>query len=122
MKVIKIKQVPKGPSWYPQWFVGSILQQRIIDDPALSKYFRIGQANLGRGGRNKFHSHSIEQILIPTKGKGIVATDKEEATVGPGDIIVILPGEKHWHGATQDSTFSFIYILSRDQKTTWFEE
>lgn len=88
----------------------------------LSRNFLIRQVNFGRGVRNKFHSHTIEQILIVTEGKGIVATDKEEITVGPGDVIFVPAGEKHWHGAAKDATFSHIYVMSPDSKTTQLED
>ena len=39
----------------------------------------------------------------------------------PGDVIFIAAGEKHWHGATKESTFSHIYVMAPDQKTTQLE-
>jgi quercetin dioxygenase-like cupin family protein len=64
----------------------------------------------GPGARLNFHSHTFEQILYVTEGKGIVATRSEEKTVTPGAIVFIAPGEVHWHGATKDSSFSHIAI------------
>jgi len=87
----------------------------------LSKNFMISQVNFDRGVRNKFHSHSIGQVLIVTEGKGIVATDKEQIIVGPGDIVFIPAGEKHRHGAAEGATFSHLYVMSPDSKTTRFE-
>ncbi|MFC1932867.1 cupin domain-containing protein [Chloroflexota bacterium] len=121
MRVIKIAQIAKEPSTNPKLFTGPVTQQSIVDTD-LSKKFRIRQVNFDRGVRNKFHSHSIEQILIITEGKGIVATDKEEVTVTPGDVIFISAGEKHWHGAVEDSTFSHLYAMSPDQQTTQIED
>ncbi len=121
MKVIKIADVPKQPSATAKLFTGPATSQVIIG-PELSKNFLIRQVNFGRGVRNKFHSHSIEQVLIVTEGKGIVATDKEEITVGPGDVVFIAAGEKHWHGATKGATFSHIYVMSPGQKTTQLED
>jgi quercetin dioxygenase-like cupin family protein len=63
----------------------------------LSKSFNITQVNFGRSVRNKFHSHSKEQVLIVTEGKGIVATDDGEITVAPR-CYLYSGGEKHWHG------------------------
>ena len=119
MKVIKIAQVAREPQVNPL-FTGPVTMQPIVGTE-LSRNFLIRQVNFGRGVRNKFHSHSIEQVLIVTEGKGIVATDKEEITVGPGDVIFIAAGEKHWHGATKGTTFSHIYVMSPDQKTTQHE-
>jgi quercetin dioxygenase-like cupin family protein len=120
VKLIRVAQVAKEP-WVDKLFTGSVTKQSIIGTD-LSKNFLIQQVNFSKGIRNKFHSHSIEQILIVTEGKGIVATDKEEITVRPGDVIFIAAGEKHWHGAAKGSTFSHIYVMSPDQKITQLED
>ena len=57
-----------------------------------------------------------------TEGKGIVATEKEEISVVPGDVIFIPPGEKHWHGAVKGATFSHLYVMSASSKTTQIED
>jgi 4-carboxymuconolactone decarboxylase len=120
MKVIKTDQVKKETT-EAKLFTGPVTMQTFVDT-SLSKRFSIRQVNFDRGVRNKFHSHSIEQVLIVTVGKGIVATDKEEITVFPGDIIFIPAGEKHWHGAAKGETFSHLYVMSPDSETTRFEE
>jgi quercetin dioxygenase-like cupin family protein len=120
MKVIKVAEVAKEP-WVDRLFTGPVTLQSIIGKD-LSKNFFIQQVNFSKGVRNKFHSHSIEQVLIVTEGEGIVATDEEEITVRPGDVIFIAAGEKHWHGAAKDTTFSHIYVMSPDQKITQIED
>jgi quercetin dioxygenase-like cupin family protein len=72
--------------------------------------------------RNKFHSHSDEQILIITSGKGIIATETEQKDITEGDIVIIPANEKHWHGATKDSEFSHIYISKPESKLTQLED
>jgi len=69
MKVIKIAQTAREPQVNPL-FTGLVTTQSIVGTD-LSKKFRITQVNFGRGIRNKFHSHTIEQILIVTEGKGL---------------------------------------------------
>ncbi len=120
MKVIKTNNVAKEPS-ASKLFTGPVNTQTIVDTE-LSKDFLIKQVNFGPGVRNKFHTHTKEQILIVTEGKGIVATDKEEITVGPGDVIYFPAGEKHWHGAAKGATFSHIYVWSPGAKTTQLED
>lgn len=119
MKIVRISQLAKEPQQSPL-FTGPVTMQTIVGTE-LSKHFTIRQVNFSRGVRNKFHSHSIEQVLIVTEGKGIVATENEEKTVVPGDVIFIAAGEKHWHGAAKDATFSHIYVMSPDQNTTQLE-
>jgi quercetin dioxygenase-like cupin family protein len=119
MKVIKIDQVPKTRV-EDRLFTGPVTVQSMVDKD-LSKRFKIQQVNFERGVRNKFHTHTIEQVLIVTEGKGIVATEKEEITVEPGDIIFIPAGEKHWHGAAKGFTFSHLYVMSPESGTTQTE-
>ena len=120
MNVVKLDQVEKEPAGSPM-FTGPVTMQSVIGTE-LSGRFMIRQVNFGRGIRNKFHTHSIEQILIVTEGKGIVATDKEEIIVVPGDIIFTPAGEKHWHGATKDSTFSHLYVMAPESKSEQIEK
>lgn len=120
MKVIRVDQIAKE-SQIDKLFTGPVSMQPIIGTD-LSKNFLIKQVNFSKGVRNKFHSHSIEQVLIVTEGEGIVATDKEEIIVKPGNVIFIAAGEKHWHGATKDSAFSHIYVMSPDQELTQIED
>ena len=62
------------------------------------------------GAKLNFHTHTYEQILYVTEGKGLIATRSQEVIVKPGDCIFIPPGEDHWHGATEDSSFSHLAI------------
>jgi len=84
-----------------------VTRQVLVPD---SKEFNVNIVTFGKGVRNKFHAHDGEQILIVTVGKGIVATEEEERVVTPGDVILFSAGEKHWHGATEDSEFSHLYV------------
>lgn len=120
MKIIKITQVAKEPI-VDLRFTGAVTMQSIVGTE-LSKNFLVRQVNFGRGVRNKFHSHTNEQILIVTEGKGTVATDKEKIAVGPGDVIYVPAGEKHWHGAAKGATFSHLYVMSPNSKTTQLED
>ena len=72
--------------------------------------FSVLLVNFGVGAKLNFHTHTYEQILYVTEGKGIVATKEKEQAVTPGAVIYIEPGEVHWHGATDDSSFSHIAI------------
>ena len=120
MKVIRVDQIKKEDQVKPL-FAGRVTSQTIVDE-SLSNRVTIRQVNFDKGARNKFHAHSIEQILIITEGRGIVATDKEEIVVMTGDIIFIPANEKHWHGAAKDSTFSHLYVMAPQQKTTQLED
>lgn len=119
MKVIKMTQAEKKPRVSPL-FTGPVTMQTFVG-PDESELFSISQVNFAKGVRNKFHRHTIEQVLIVTEGKGIVATEAEEVVVTSGDVIFIPAGEKHWHGAATDSTFSHLYVMSPKTETTQLE-
>ena len=88
---------------------GPVSRKALIDAEDTGGY-GILLVTFGPGARLNFHKHTYEQILYVTEGKGIVATKEAEKTVTPGTIIYIAPDEVHWHGATDDSSFSHIAI------------
>lgn len=62
-------------------------------------------------GSGHWHSHPAGQILIVTEGKGYVQKKGEAIKLLlPGDVVIILANEEHWHGAAPDSMFSHIAI------------
>ena len=86
-----------------------------------SKELRLSIVNFGKGVRNKFHMHDGDQVLIIIAGKGIVATEKVEKVVTVGEMVLFPAGQKHWHGATQESEFSHIVVTKVGGKTTQIE-
>ena len=119
MKIIKISEVPREPYINPIFTGSDVARQKLLPD---SKDFEANIVNFGKGVRNKFHAHASDQILIVTAGKGIVTTEGEERVVTAGDVIFFPAGEKHWHGATEGSEFSHIYIMRKGSKTTRLED
>ncbi len=123
----------KNPSVFP---MGNELPE------TFSKYF-IGQAYLqpltDKGGpvanvtfepfcRNNWHIHHAKsgggQILLVTGGKGWYQEwGKPAQALSPGDVVVIPPEVKHWHGAAADSWFSHLAIEVSGEETSneWLE-
>ena len=114
MKVITMDKVLKEPFDNPIFTGRDVTRQVLLQE---SHNFTVNIVNFGKGVRNKFHAHNNEQILIVTRGRGIVATESEERVVSEGDIIFIPAGEKHRHGATKDSEFSHIFITGKEYNT-----
>ncbi len=119
MKISKISEVPKEPFVTPLFTGPDVTRQSLVPD---GKELRVSVVNFGKGVRNKFHTHDGEQVLIIIAGKGMVATEKEEKAVTVGDVVLFAAGEKHWHGATQDSEFSHIVVTKAGSKTTQVEK
>ena len=120
MKVIRIAEVAElDATSAPLFFGGKVSRQPLVGDGA-SSYFNFGIVNFAAGARNKFHTHTSDQVLYVTNGTGIVATEGEEAVVKAGDTVLIPAGEKHWHGATPDTEFSHISLTHPDSQTESF--
>jgi quercetin dioxygenase-like cupin family protein len=120
MKLIKPSHVPKNRSTHPIFTGGEVTRQPLTTKE-MGDYFNIMIVHFGQGARTKFHKHTSDQVLMVNSGNGIVKTEQEELLVGPGDVVHIAAGETHWHGATQDSDFSHISIVSVDDKLTILE-
>ena len=118
MKIIKMDKIPKEPFLNPIFTSSNVTLQKLVPD---SKDFNLNIVHFAKGVRNKFHTHDSEQILIITAGKGIVATEKEKKVVTVGDVILFPAGEKHWHGATDDSEFSHLYVTRMGSETQILE-
>ena len=117
MKIINIADV-QPDEVTSDLFTGPVHAQNLIDSDT-AKAFRFGLVKFGPGIKNRYHTHTNEQVLFVTEGKGIVATEGEEIVVTPGMLVYIPAGEKHWHGATDDSSFAHITIIAEPSKTEY---
>lgn len=74
------------------------------------------------GSRTHWHAHEGEQTLYVVAGAGRVRKAGEPGKeIGPGDIVYIAPGEKHWHGAGPRSAMIHLAVTTGGE-TTWMEE
>jgi quercetin dioxygenase-like cupin family protein len=121
MQVIRKGQNPEEDrSNAPIFYGGKVTGQPIVGG-GMSKNFNFNLVNFAAGAKNKFHSHTSDQILFVTSGTGYVATEKEQVEIAAGDTALIPAGEKHWHGATDHSDFSHISLTAPDSKTTIYD-
>ncbi len=91
-------------------FVGDVfLQDLVTDNDAPS--LRVTSVTFEDGARNRWHTHTTEQVLIVTHGSGIVATERKELAIEPGDVVLIDPNELHWHGAKPGSSMTHLAVL-----------
>lgn len=83
---------------------------------------RISEVTFKRGVRTVWHKHLGSQILVVQKGKGVIQ-EKGEApmAIGPGDVVYVQPGKKHWHGATAKNQLVHLSIIVGGE-TDWLEE
>jgi quercetin dioxygenase-like cupin family protein len=97
----------KGPA---DWFTGTVRIDPLFDarDPARAAG---NSVTFEPGARTAWHTHPLGQTLIVTAGSGRVQRwggPIEE--IHPGDVVLIAPGEKHWHGAAPTTAMTHIAI------------
>jgi quercetin dioxygenase-like cupin family protein len=74
------------------------------------------------GARTHWHAHEGEHVLYVVSGSGRVQTAREPGkAIGPGDLVYVAPGEKHWHGAAPHSPMVHLAVTTGGQ-TSWMEE
>ena len=110
MQVIRVTEEKRKPGNNPA-FIGPVLTQDVVSDE-MAALLRVTEVTFPAGARNKWHKHAADQVLIVTAGQGIIATDAEERTITPGDVVLIRANEKHWHGATADTAMTHYAILT----------
>ena len=120
MKFLNVKDVETHHDEGLPWFTGKVDAQFIVNEKT-AKSVHVGLITFFPGCRNLFHTHSGEQILYVTQGKGILATKDKQTEVGPGSVIYIPAGEVHWHGATKDSSFTHIAVIAPSEKGIYKE-
>jgi 4-carboxymuconolactone decarboxylase len=77
------------------------------------------------GARSAWHSHPLGQTLIVTAGIGRVQQwGAPVDEIRQGDVVWIPPNQKHWHGASPNSSMAHIAIVEQlDGKSTdWMEK
>lgn len=102
----------RGPE---DWFTGMVWIDSVVDPAAPAK----GSAALVTftpGARTAWHIHPIGQTLFVVSGVGWVQKEGEKAQViRPGDVVSILAGENHWHGAEAAHTMVHLAMQESDE-------
>ena len=122
MEVVKNGSVPEEDATNAPLFYGGPVSRQPIVSAAKSDYFNFSQVNFYAGAKNKFHSHTSDQILFVLSGVGYVASESEQIEITEGDTAFIPAGEKHWHGAADGHDFSHISLTGSGSETTQHED
>jgi quercetin dioxygenase-like cupin family protein len=97
-------------------------------------------ANFNNGARTKVHYHQGGQILVVTRGHGMLVIYKKadikkdtvkitklsQTALGEGDVAFIPQNTMHWHGATKGKNFAHIALnifteKAKEAQTIWYE-
>ncbi len=113
MIIVNSSDVKAGESTEEIVKQGKVFRQLLIDEKT-GNGVQAAIVTFNPGARLNFHTHKHEQVLYVTEGKGIVATEEKEYVVTQGTVVLIPPGENHWHGATPDSWFTHVAVFRGD--------
>jgi quercetin dioxygenase-like cupin family protein len=75
--------------------------------------------------RTAWHTHPLGQTLIVTFGCGrIQRWGGPIEEIRPGDVVLIAPGEKHWHGAAPTTAMAHIALQEKlnGKMVEWLEK
>jgi quercetin dioxygenase-like cupin family protein len=108
---------------FAQYFVGQSYLNMLTTEGVV-----IGNVTFEPRCRNNWHIHHAAsgggQILLCTAGRGwYQAWGQPARELRPGDVAVIPPEVKHWHGAARDSWFQHlaVEVPGQDCKNEWCE-
>ncbi|WP_295718496.1 cupin domain-containing protein [Mucilaginibacter sp.] len=94
----------------------------VAADPATN--CNVSDVYFEAGCRNNWHTHASNQILIVKEGVCYYQEQGQPVQHVPaGGVINVLPGVKHWHGASPDAPMIHIAININTEKgmVTWLE-
>jgi quercetin dioxygenase-like cupin family protein len=110
VKIAKQDMGQSQPQDRPEMFVGEVRGQNLVAEGEAPSQ-RVTAISFLDGARNRWHQHSTEQVLVVTDGEGIIADAEGEHPIARGDVVLIQPGERHWHGARPGSSMTHLSIL-----------
>jgi quercetin dioxygenase-like cupin family protein len=107
-----------------EYFTGTVWQDSIIAAAAPARIVST-RVSFEPGARTAWHTHPLGQTLYVISGVGRVQTKGGPVReIRPGDVVWILPGEKHWHGASSTNGMTHVAMqesLDGDY-VTWMEQ
>ena len=101
-------------------FTGSVRIDHVFPaNPGVEAAWRV--VTFEPRARTAWHTHPKGQILIVTAGSGRVQSAGGPIEgIRPGDVVLISPGEKHWHGASPAAAMTHVAINA--PPTDWMEK
>jgi len=95
-----------------------------LNKPDTTIDINVSTATFAPGAKLDWHIHPAGQILMITDGTGYYQEKgKAIQVVHKGDIIKCVPGLAHWHGASPQSSFTYLAVSTKSatNKTVWLQ-
>jgi len=122
-----------------RYFVGDAWLNDMSDKLQI-KGEKVYLANFNNGARTKVHYHQGGQILVVTKGKGMLVIYKKtsikketvkiqklsQTNLEEGDVVFIPKNVLHWHGALKGKNlvhiaFNIFTEKAKEAQTIWYD-
>jgi quercetin dioxygenase-like cupin family protein len=114
---------PKGERGPSSNFIGNAYNFGLVSNDSVYNTL-VGNVYFEAGARSNWHTHPGGQILVITDGEGYHQIEGQpRETMRKGDVVKCPPNVRHWHGATERSSLSQVYIIPNTEKgiVTWQE-
>ena len=114
---------PKGNLGPASNFTGAAHNYGLVPGDSIYNILA-GNVYFERGARSNWHTHPGGQVLIILDGEGYHQIEGQpRQTMRKGDVIQCPPNAKHWHGASENSSLSQMYIVTNIERgiVNWME-
>jgi quercetin dioxygenase-like cupin family protein len=114
---------PKGEPGPTTNFTGNAYNFGLVPNDSIYNTL-VGNVYFEKSARSNWHVHPSGQILIVLDGEGYHQLEGQpRQTMKKGDVIKCPANTRHWHGATENSSLTQLYILPKTENgiVTWLE-
>lgn len=114
---------PKGEPGPATNFTGNAYNFGLVSNDTIYNTL-VGNVYFEKGARSNWHVHPSGQILVVLDGEGYHQLEGQPKQImRKGDVIKCPAKVKHWHGATENSSLTQMYILPKTENgiVTWLE-
>lgn len=114
---------PRGQQGPATNFTGHAYNFGLVADDSIYNTL-VGNVYFEPDARSNWHIHASGQILIILNGEGYHQIEGQpRQTMRKGDVVKCPPNAKHWHGATENSSLTQMYIVPNTERgiVTWME-
>jgi quercetin dioxygenase-like cupin family protein len=122
MRIIRAAELPVRQG-SPDYFTGEVWQEILSDGGPDGVW--VARVSFPPRARTAWHTHPQGQVLVVTSGRGYVQrSGGPRESIAAGDIVEFAPGEKHWHGAAENSPMQHIALQNAVSGVTadWLEK
>ena len=107
---------PKGQKAPSEYFTGTAWVYGLVGNDSIFNTLA-GNVTFEPSARTNWHAHPAGQILIVTSGVGYHQVEGgPKEIIKKGDVVKCPPDKLHWHGASENSSMSHIYIIPNTEK------